>query len=243
MILSQYLLTVNSMGSMPPQETGLTCNSWYGKMHLEMYFWHCAWAPLWNHAELLERSLDWFMEHLKEARDNAARNGYQGARWPKMVAGDALDSPSAIAPLLVWQQPHIIFMLELLRRQGKNREWMEKYWCLVEETAVFMADFAVYNTDSGYYELTSPVIPVQECHKPMETKNPAFELEYWRYGLRTAIAWAEELGKDYPDLWRQEAEHMAPLTEENGLYMAHSHCPETFTRYHLDHPSMLIRPC
>lgn len=240
LILSQYLLAVNSMGSMPPQETGLTCNSWYGKMHLEMYFWHCAWAPLWGHSELLERSLDWFAEHLQEARDNAARNGYKGARWPKMVAGDALDSPSSIAPLLVWQQPHVILMLELLRRQGKDRAFMERYWCLTEETAEFMADFAVYNTESGYYELTSPVIPVQECHKPMETNNPAFELEYWRYGLRTAISWAKELGRDYPALWEQVAEHMAPLPEKDGLYLAHSCCPETFTKYNLDHPSMLM---
>ena len=48
MVLSLYLLTVNSSGHMPPAETGLTCNSWYGKAHLEMHFWHMAWAPLWG---------------------------------------------------------------------------------------------------------------------------------------------------------------------------------------------------
>src|SRR5260221_6602186 len=34
-ILSQYLTAIQCSGSMPPQETGLTCNSWYGKFHLE----------------------------------------------------------------------------------------------------------------------------------------------------------------------------------------------------------------
>lgn len=33
-ILSQYLMAVNSSGSAPPQETGLTCNSWYGNSHI-----------------------------------------------------------------------------------------------------------------------------------------------------------------------------------------------------------------
>lgn len=93
-ILSQYLMAANCSGSTPPQETGLTCNSWYGKMHLEMYLWHCAWLPLWNHCELLERSLKWYREHLPEAMENAARNGYQGARWPKMVAVEGVDAPS-----------------------------------------------------------------------------------------------------------------------------------------------------
>lgn len=106
-ILSQYLMAVNSSGSTPPQETGLTCNSWYGKMHLEMYLWHCAWLPLWGHTDLQERSLSWYVNHLWEARENARRNGYKGARWPKMIASEGIDCPSPVAPLLVWQQPHI----------------------------------------------------------------------------------------------------------------------------------------
>jgi len=58
-ILSQYLMAINSSGSTPPQETGLTCNSWYGKMHLEMYLWHCAWLPLWHQEELLDSLPDY----------------------------------------------------------------------------------------------------------------------------------------------------------------------------------------
>ena len=38
-VLSQYLTGIQCCGSMPPQETGLTVNSWYGKFHLEM---HCG---------------------------------------------------------------------------------------------------------------------------------------------------------------------------------------------------------
>lgn len=36
-ILSQYLLAVNSASSFSPQESGLVNNGWYGKFHMEMY--------------------------------------------------------------------------------------------------------------------------------------------------------------------------------------------------------------
>ncbi|MEO6673412.1 MAG: hypothetical protein ABIN93_08265, partial [Ginsengibacter sp.] len=41
-ILSQYLMKVQEAGSYPPQETGLTYNSWFGKPHLEMNWWHAV---------------------------------------------------------------------------------------------------------------------------------------------------------------------------------------------------------
>lgn len=239
-ILSMYLLAVNSCGSAPPQETGLTCNSWYGKMHLEMYFWHCAWAPLWGHTELLERSLPWYLDHMEEAWENAARNGYKGCRWPKMIGPDGIDSPSKVAPMLLWQQPHIIFMLELCFRENHDDGFRRKYWSLVRETADFMADIAVYDREKDCYELAAPVIPVQECHKPEETLNPAFEVSYWRYTLETAVRWAKELGLEYDTKWEEVAGKMASLKSEDGVYLAHEKCHNTYTEYNHDHPSILM---
>lgn len=238
-ILSQYLMAVNSSGSTPPQETGLTCNSWYGKMHLEMYLWHCAWLPLWNHCDLLERSLKWYREHLPQARENAARNGYRGARWPKMIAVEGIDCPSPIAPLLVWQQPHIIYMLEMAYRREQKASVLEENWQVVKETADFMTDFVVWNPEKRCYEICAPVIPVQECHKETDVLNPAFEIEYWRDTLRIAAKWAERLGKTPDEKWLEVAEHMAELKEENGVYLAHEKCSATFTEFNRDHPSML----
>lgn len=238
-ILSQYLMAVNSSGSTPPQETGLTCNSWYGKMHLEMYLWHCAWLPLWNHADLLERSLKWYKAHLPQARENAQRNGYKGARWPKMIATEGIDCPSTIAPLLVWQQPHIIYMMEMQYRNTKEKAFLEEYWQVVEETAQFMVDFVVWNKEHNCYDIPSPVIPVQECHKETDTVNPAFEIEYWRVTLKIAAQWAERLGKKADEKWLEVADKIAQLKEENGVYLAHEKCPTTFTEFNKDHPSML----
>ena len=238
-LLSQYLMAVNSAGSAPPQETGLTCNSWYGKMHLEMYLCHCAWLPLWNHGEMMEKSVEWYRKHLPQARENAARNGYQGARWPKMVALEGVDCPSPVAPLLVWQQPHIIYMLELAYRQFREETFLKRYWNLVEETAAFMVDYVICNEETGRYDICAPVIPVQECHKETETKNPAFEVEYWRVALRIAAQWAERLNRPVPETWTHVADHMAGLKEKDGCYLAHENCPDTFTKFNRDHPSMV----
>src|SRR6185436_8479962 len=71
-VLSEYLTAVNSAGTMPPQETGETFNSWFGKPHLEMHWWHAAHFALWDRTALLERSLPWYAQILPSARENAA---------------------------------------------------------------------------------------------------------------------------------------------------------------------------
>ncbi len=240
-VLSLYLLAVNSSGCMPPAETGLTCNSWYGKAHLEMHFWHMAWAPLWGHGELLERSLPWYHAHLPQARENAARNGYRGARWPKMVADTGVDSPSTIATLLIWQQPHILTLLTLLRRTmaaERRPGFLREHWPLVRETADFMADYAVAD-EQGVYHIEPPVIPVQERFDPAATRDPAFEVAYWRFGLELAMEWAELLGEPVPEAWRCVQEGMAPPAVREGLYAAHGGVREPFGGVMNDHPSML----
>ncbi len=244
-ILSQYLLVINDSGYIPPAETGLTCNSWYGKAHLEMHYWHMAWAPLWGHPELLTRSFDWYIDILDEAKKNASRNGYKGARWTKMVSYTGSDCPSKIAPLLVWQQPHIINMLQMVIDNNTSddfdvKAYMNKYWILVYETAVFMADYLVYDTMSDIYNIEAPVIPVQERHLPEDTRNPIFELAYFRYGLLIASKWAYELGfTDEASQWHNIAMHIAPLPINDDVFIAHSNCPDTFTNKAIDHPLML----
>jgi len=237
-ILSQYLLAIQSSGSLPPQETGLTCNSWHGKFHLEMHLWHSAWFPLWNKCELLERSLPWYEKILDKAVVNASKNGFKGARWPKQVAYDGIDSPSPIAPLLIWQQSHLIYMLELIYEQNKSKSFQRKYWLLVKETADFMCDYLCWNEEKSCYELTSPIMPAQEEHDPRVVKNPTFELEYWRFSLEIANRWADDLGEDHT-FWSEIVTKMAESPQKEGLYLAHENCPDTFETFNRDHPSML----
>ena len=64
---------------MPPQETGLTYNSWFGKPHLEMHWWHGVHFAQWGRATLMERSLGWYEKTQNEARTIAKRQGYEGS--------------------------------------------------------------------------------------------------------------------------------------------------------------------
>ncbi|MGB3151431.1 MAG: hypothetical protein WBB27_12295, partial [Maribacter sp.] len=112
-VLSQYLLAVNEAGSLPPQESGLLLNSgWFGKFHLEMHWWHGAHYQLWNRWPLFKRSLQWYQDVLPVAETIAKRQGYLGARWPKMIGPDGRFGPSKIGPFLIWQQPHPLFYAE-----------------------------------------------------------------------------------------------------------------------------------
>ena len=239
-ILSLYMLAVHCCGSNPPQETGLFCNSWYGKFHLEMHPLHTACFAYWNMPALLEKSFGWYKKHLEDAKRIAAENGWKGARWPKMTSDNAINSPSEIAVLLIWQQPHILFMLESVYRQNHSAQFLEEYWEIVKETADFMSDFAVYDEKNGRYNLVPPLIPVQEEFQPETVKNPAFETSYWSFGLEIAVKWAERLSVPVPSAWNDVRTKMALPPVSDGFYIPHENSGSDFSSFAKDHPSMLF---
>lgn len=93
-VLSQYLTAINCSGSLPPQETGLVCNSWRGRFHLEMHWWQAAHFAHWNRVELLLPSLGWYSTVLETSRQTAKAQGFDGVRWPKQVGPDGRESPA-----------------------------------------------------------------------------------------------------------------------------------------------------
>ena len=82
-VLSQYLTAIQCSGRFPPQETGLTFNSWEGKFHLEMHWWHAAHFALWGRLELLERSLVYYDAILPRARETARRRATPAPGGPR----------------------------------------------------------------------------------------------------------------------------------------------------------------
>ena len=237
-ILSLYLTKIQCSGSMPPQETGLTYNSWYGKFHLEMHWWHAVHFALWGRPELLENSMNWYFDNLENARMIANRQGYEGVRWQKMTSIDGKSSPSNVGEFLVWQQPHIIYFSELLYRSNPSKETLEKYRALVFETADFMASFAQRNEQDGKYHLCPPLIPAQEHFKATETSDPAFELSYWYWGLQTAQTWRERLGQDKNEKWQQVLDNLAPIPSDTSDYLPTAEATDAFTNFdkRRDHP-------
>ena len=238
-VLSQYLTAIQCSGSMPPAETGLTVNSWYGKFHLEMHWWHATHFALWNRLPLFERSLHWYESILPRAVELARSQGYRGARWPKMVGPEGRDSPSPVGPLLIWQQPHPIFYAELCYQARPRRQTLRQYRELVFQSAEFMVDYAFFDKRTSRFVLGPPVIPAQENHPAAQTWNPTFELSYWSYGLKVAQQWRERLGLRRNSEWDRVIRNLSPLPVKNGVYLAHENCPETFSKRNYDHPSML----
>jgi len=236
-VLSQFLTAIHCSGSMPPQETGLTMNSWYGKFHLEMHWWHAAHFPMWGRPKMLERSLGWYNQILPAARAKAKQQGYEGVRWPKMTGPSGEDSPSNIGPFLIWEQPHPIEYAELMYKASPGRQTLDRYREMVFETATFMASYA--NWDGSRYVLGPPVIPAQENHPPRETWNPTYELVYWAHALGIAQQWRKRLGLEPEPKWEDVRTKLAALPVKDGVYLAHENGPQTFTERNRDHPSML----
>ncbi|MDT0317846.1 hypothetical protein [Streptomyces millisiae] len=237
-VLSQYLTAVNCAGATPPAETGLTYNTWTGKFHLEMHWWHAAHFPMWGRGHLLERSLAWYHGALGAARETARRQGYRGARWPKQTDPSARESPSLIGVFLIWQQPHLIHLLELLRREGRPDAFLAEHYPLVEATADFMADFA--EERDGEFVLPPPLIPAQESYLVDRATNadPTFELAYWTWALRIANQWRKRLGLPVRAEWERVAGNMRrPALMPDGTYAALATPPLLIRK---DHPSMLM---
>ncbi len=239
-ILSQYLTKIQCAGNYPPQETGLTYNSWYGKPHLEMHWWHGIHFALWGRPELLEKSVDWYGKVQQTARDIARRQGYEGLRWQKMTDNKGREVPSSVGAFLIWQQPHFIYFTELLYRARQEKAVLEKYKDLVFGTADFMASFAHYNEATRKYVLGKGLIPAQERFKAEETFNPTYELVYWYWGLQIAQQWRERLGLPAEPKWEAVIKDLSPLPIQDHKYLFAESATDSYTNpeYRTDHPSV-----
>jgi hypothetical protein len=235
-VLSQYLTAIQSIGKYPPQETGLTCNSWFGKFHLEMHWWHSVHFALWDRYDMFNAGLGYYNDILPQARQTAKRQGYKGARWPKMTSPTGEDSPSGIGALLIWQQPHPIYYAELCYRQHPTKKTLEEFKDIVFETADFMASFAHWDEAGKRFLLGPPVIPAQENYKAPVTCNPTYELCYWYWGLQTAQEWRDRLGMERSAEWDNVINNLSKPTIKDGIYAAIETEPYTNLQ---DHPSML----
>ncbi|HUO10820.1 MAG TPA: glycoside hydrolase family 65 [Phycisphaerae bacterium] len=236
-VLSQYNTALHCAGPMPPSETGLLFNSWYGKSHLEMHWWHGVHFAAWNRLPLFERSLDFYQRILPVARDIAVRQGYEGVRWPKMVGPEGLDSPSPVGPLLIWQQPHPIYYAELCYQHNPTPETLQQWQEIVEQTARFMASYAFLQDNR--YVLGPPLKTVSENTDPLTTTNATFELAYWRFGLATAQKWRQRRGLLPDPHWADVLSRLAPLPQAGGRYLMQEGMTDTYSKWNWEHPALL----
>jgi hypothetical protein len=240
-VLSQYLTAIQDAGASPPQETGLTYNTWEGKFHLEMHWWHEAHFALWNRLPCLEKSLGYYQQILPRAEGTAKKQGYAGARWPKMTSPSGAESPSPVGPFLVWQEPHPIFYAELCYRTHGDRATLDKFKDIVFATADFMASYATWDEKTKRYVLGPTLQSAQEIFPKDKTFNPTFELTYWRWGLATAQQWRTRLGRPRVEKWDAVLKDLAPLPVADGKYLFTETAPDSYTdpRWNKDHPAVI----
>lgn len=238
-ILSQYLTRIQCGGSLPPAETGLTYNSWYGKFHLEMHWWHGVHFALWQHEDILKKQMEYYFRIYDNALKTAQHQGYAGVRWPKMTDPLGNESPSNVGTYLIWQQPHFIYFAELLYQNASDKKAiLDKYGKLVLATADFMASYAWYDAPNRRYSLGPVMISAQESLRLESTINPSFELSYWYWGLKTAQEWNKRLGLNIDRKWQDVIEKLSPLPVQNGLYLCSEDTKDSYQniRYLSDHP-------
>jgi hypothetical protein len=244
-VLSQYLTAIQFGGTahafLPPQESGLTTSTWYGKHHTEMIWWHTAHFALWGRPAYLENALRWFQDTLPAARAIARSRGLEGARWPKMTAPQGRESPGG-NPLIVWNQPHPIHLAELLYRQAPTRATLERYRELVFASADAMSSMLHWDAQGTRYVLGPPLWIAQEIHDPAASMNPAYELSYWSTGLEIAQRWRRRLGLAPNPVWDTQRRQLSALPVKDGKYVALESIPDTWdnpaSRH--DHPSFLM---
>ena len=236
-VLSQYLMRVNSAGSLPPQESGLVNNGWYGRFHMEMIWWHGAHWALWNRWPHVYRYLGIYQKLLPSATALAKEQGYDGARWPKCIGPNLREWPDEIHALLIWQQPHPVFFAELAYRADPTPKTLRKWAPIVEATADFMASYA-HLEPGGRYVLGPPLVPVSENVDSRKNQNPTFELSYWRFGLGTANAWRTRMGQQPNAKWQAVARGLSPLPQEGGLYVLSEGIQDMWTKFNFEHPAL-----
>ena len=239
-VLSQYLMRANESGLFPPQESGLVNNGWFGRFHFEMIWWHGVHYGLWNRMECFDNYLNVYKDFMPKALERAKSEGRSGARWPKCTGNFNREWPGSAHAYLIWHEPHPIYFAEMQYRQKPAPETLEKWKDVVLNTADYMADYLFYDKKAKQYVLGPPVVVVSENTDPLQTINPIFELGYFRYGLRTALEWADRLGlsEKRTKKWKEVLSKMAPLPVADGVYTTYEGIPDMWTKYTYEHPAL-----
>ena len=239
-VLSQYLMRANESGLFPPQESGLVNNGWFGRFHFEMIWWHGVHYGLWNRMECFDNYLNVYKDFMPEALERAKSEGRSGARWPKCTGNFNREWPGSAHAYLIWHEPHPIYFAEMQYRQKPVPETLEKWKDVVLNTADYMADYLFYDKKTKQYVLGPPVVVVSENTDPLQTIHPIFEFGYFRYGLRTALEWADRLGlsEKRTKKWKEVLSKMAPLPVADGVYTTYEGIPDMWTKYTYEHPAL-----
>ena len=240
-VLSQYVMRVNSAGSMPPPEIGLAgIDVWRSKFHLEMTAWHGVHYLLWGRPDCVQGWVRWLQEvGLPAAKREAEAEGWKGAKWLKTPDPFGRWESWDHGPNRVTQNAHLFFWAELFYRSNPSRVTLETWKEMLFETATMMADFVAWDEKSGRYILGPPVMSGAEGNSGFVSWNSTSELNYWAMSLEIAQHWRERLGLTREPNWDHILKHLSRPPIVDGVYIdAESH-PAVWNQFT---PGRFIRP-
>jgi hypothetical protein len=239
-VLSEYLMAVNEAGQLPPQESGLVNNGWFGKYHFEMIWWHAAHYGLWGRIPQMDSLTNIYRTDFAFYKNKAQEQGYDGVRWPKTLGDhERWEWPNEINPLLIWQQPHPIFFAELEYRANPTQETINKWKDAVIQSADFMASYPYFSKREDRFILGYPLQVVSENADPHTTINPVFELSYWRTGLKLAQEWRKRAGLPESEKYKQILAKLSELPQQDGKYVSWENIYKMWTVYNFEHPALI----
>ena len=209
-----------------------------------MFYWHCIHWALWSQWDLFRRSSPVYSQFLPTSIERAQvqQSWPAGARWSKMTDPTGRSAPGEINELLIWQQVHPLVFAEYEYRSFPNATTLNAWKDVVKETADWMTVFAFHNETTDRYDLGPPMYVVSEDTDPLITRNPAFELAYWNFGLELASDWMRRLGEPVPSNWTTVRSKLADLPIENGTYAVYEDIESDFwngPEYTNDHPALV----
>lgn len=240
-ILSQYLMRVNSAGSMPPPEIGLYgIDQWRSKFHLEMTAWHGIHFMLWGHPECVQGWVRWFQDvGLPSAKREAAAEGWPGAKWLKTPDPFGRWESWDHGPNRVTQNAHAFYWAEVFYRAQPTKETLETWKNILFETATMMAEFVAWDDAAQRYIMGPPVMSGAEGNSGFGSWNSTSELNYWAMSLEIAQRWRERLGLAREPKWDHILQHLSHPSIKDGVYIdAESH-PEVWNQ---SRPGNFLRP-
>lgn len=221
-VLSQYLTAIQCSGLVPPQSTGLTGRSNFGKIEADNVWWQTAHFAFWGHPEQLKSTLTWYKKSYDNALARAKARGYLGACWPWLAGSEGVEVPFNVNAHAVSHQPQLIYLVHLLDRAGVD---VSDYEELVKATGQYMVDFAEYDEKTKAFNISG--VPMQGKQETVAL-NPSFELAYWYYCIRLL----EEKGWRF----RQVAVTNQSLKSIDGIYTSAEKGGNTSTE---GHPAVL----
>lgn len=202
------------------QPLGLSSREfWGGHIFWDADIWMYP-ALLLQHPEMAKSIVGYRFHTMDGAKENAEKNGYQGAEFAWESAATGLET----APKPYSEERHITSDVALAQWQyfvaTQDKDWLQRQgYPVISACADYWASRAKYNTVKDKYEILNVVPPDENAGI---VNNSAYTNASAAIVLQIATKAAEIVGKSPNPKWAEVSGKMyIPFDEKNNRFMEH----------------------